>query len=430
MRLKSCVGMLTAIFGLAALLMGQSSQVVAIRAGRLFDGKSNHLVTDQVIVINGDRIVEVGPAASIKIPSEAQVIDLSQATVGPGLIDAHTHVFEGPDNIKDLLKESLQYRMFGAMKSAQADLYAGFTSIRDLHSGGAMYGDVDLRNAINRGVVQGPRMQVATRGLNDTGGGRLVGFLDYSPYVPLPTVMEVVDGPWEARKAVREQVFYGADLIKIYASGAYHFTPDGQLMSTPTFTLEEIRAIVDEAHRQGVPAVCHAFAGEGVRNCVEAGVDTLEHAIAMDDATIKKMVDKGIYHTATLYHYWLDQGPDLEKTGGKYSLYRTGCESFQRKVAAGVKIAFGTGVGPFPHGTQVKEFALMVKCGMTSAQAFRAATSVASDLMGWEDRVGSIEPGKFADLIAVSGDPLADITELERVKFVMKGGQIVRNDFK
>ncbi|HXM95440.1 MAG TPA: amidohydrolase family protein [Candidatus Dormibacteraeota bacterium] len=428
MRLKIGMGTLVAIFGCVALLVGQSSpQVVAIRAGRLFDGKSDHLVTDQVIIIKGDRIEQVGPATSVKIPSGAQVIDFSHATVGPGLIDGHTHVFETGDIPRDLLTTSPQYRMLEALVAGQADLKAGFTTIRDLRSMGAMYGDADLRNAINRGLVQGPRMQVASRGINSTGSYGLKG---YSPTLSLPRYSIDVDSPWEARKAVRELLFNGADLIKVDDTDYFYFTPDGHFWTMPTLAKEEIIAIVDETHRRGAKVACHAFGGEGLQNCVDAGVDTLEHGMDMDDATIKKMVDKGIYTTATLYHYLLDEHRDLEKTDGKYSLYRTACESYGRKVKAGVKIAFGTGVGPFPHGTQVKEFASMVKCGQTPAQAFRSATSVAAEMMGWQDRVGSIEPGKFADLIAVSGDPIADITELERVKFVMKGGQIVRNDLK
>jgi imidazolonepropionase-like amidohydrolase len=429
MRMKLGVGTLATVFTLATTLLGQSSQVIAIRAGRLFDGKADHLATDQMILIKGDRIVEVGPAASVKVPSGVQVIDFSHATVGPGLIDTHTHVFESLNgNIpKDLLTESPQYRELEALVAGQADLNAGFTSIRDLRSMGAMYGDVDWRNAINHDLVPGPRMQVATRGINTTGTYGLKG---YSPTLSLPRYSEDADSPWEARKAVREQLFNGADWIKFDATDYFYFTKDGHLWTMATMTKEEISAIVDETHRRGAKVACHGFGGQGLRDCVDAGVDSLEHGIDTDDATIKEMVEKGTYAVATLYHYWLDEPRDLEKTDGKYSLYRTACESFRRKVTAGVKIAFGTGVGPFPHGTQNKEFAVMVKCGQTPAQAFKSATSIASELMGWEDRVGSIEPGKFADLIAVSGDPIADITELERVKFVMKGGRVVRNDFK
>jgi imidazolonepropionase-like amidohydrolase len=268
---------------------------------------------------------------------------------------------------------------------------------------------------------------VATRGINTSGSYGLKG---YNPALTLPRYSEDIDSPWEARKAVREQIFNGTDWIKLDSTDHYKFTTGGHLWTMPTLTREEIDAVVDETHRRGGKVACHAFGGSGLRDCVDAGVDSLEHGIDIDDATIKEMVQKGTYTTATLYHYWLEQQKDLDATGGQHSLYRTACESFKRKVDAGVKVAFGSGVGPFPHGTQNKEFARMVECGQTPAQALRSATSVAADLMGWSDRVGSIEPGKFADVVAVSGDPLADITELERVKFVMKGGHVVRNDFK
>lgn len=427
MRFKSAVRLLALISSLIASSTAQSASVIAIRAGKLFDGKSDHLLQDQIVLIEGDRIEQVGPASEVKIPSGAQVIDFSHATVVPGLIDAHTHVFETGDIPRDLLTTSPQYRELEALVAGQADLNAGFTTLRDLRSMGAMYGDVDLRNAINRGLVQGPRMQVASRGINTTGTYGLKG---YRPDLSLPTFSEDIDSPWEARKAVREQLFNGIDWVKFDSTDYYYFTRDGHLWTMPTLTREEIAAVVDEAHRRGAKVACHAFGGEGLRNCVEAGVDSLEHGIDIDDGLIREMVTSGMYTTPTLYHYWLDEHRDLDKTGGKYSLYRTACESFRRKVAAGVKIGFGSGVGPFPHGTQAKEFEHMVKCGQTPLQALRAATSVNAELMGWSDQVGSIEPGKFADLDAVSGDPLADITELERIKFVMKGGRVVRNDFK
>jgi imidazolonepropionase-like amidohydrolase len=399
---------------------------IAVRAGRLFEG-TERLATNQVILIQGDRIAKVGPAEQIQIPADAEVIDLSHATVLPGLIDAHTHVFgNGPDFDNQILRDSYQYRTLTAFANAQKDLMVGFTTLRDLKTLGAMYGDVDLRNAIDRGIVPGPRMQVATRGIQSTGGFVMRG---YSPEVPLPSALQVVDSPWAGREAVRDQVAHDADLIKIYAAYDFHFSSDGKIVSPPTFTSEEVNAIVDEAHKKGRKVSCHAFAGEGLRNCLNAGVESIEHGADLDDTDIKLMVQKGIYLVPTLYHYQLDREHDMKKYGG-HSVADVSEPSFRRALAAGVKIAFGSGVGPFPHGTQTKEFEYMVKFGMTPVQAIRAATTEAAQLMGWQDRVGSVTAGKFADLVAVAGDPIADITELERVKFVMKGGHVFKNELK
>jgi imidazolonepropionase-like amidohydrolase len=409
----------------------ETTRVVAVRAGRLFDGKSDRLLEDQVIVIRGDRISEVGPATRVSIPPGAGVIDLRRATVLPGLIDAHTHLFltgeSGGRYDEQLLKESWQYRTIEAVVNARKDLEAGFTTMRDLETEGAMYSDVDVRNAINRGLIPGPRLQVVTRAISTTGGYALEG---YSPEVTVPSGVQIVDSPDEARKAVREQIKYGADLIKIYSTHRFHFTPEGKLVSIPTLTPDEIKAIVDEAHREEVKVACHAYGGEGLHNCIEAGVDSIEHGLDLDDASIQQMIEKGIYYVPTLYAYEYEPEEDLRATGGRTSRARIHEQSFRRALAQGVKIAFGTDVGPFPHGTQAKEFEYMVRFGMAPAQAIHSATAVAAELMSWQDRIGSVETGKFADLVAVSGDPLTDITELERIRFVMKGGQIVRNDFK
>jgi imidazolonepropionase-like amidohydrolase len=412
------------------LALGQSTPApdrwIGVHAGHLFDG-SDKLAADQVILIKGDRIVKVGPARNVQVPPDAEIIDLTHATVLPGLIDAHTHVFgNGPDFDNQILRDSYQYRTLTALANAQKDLMVGFTTLRDLKTLGAMYSDVDLRNAIDRGIVTGPRMQVATRGIQTTGGFVMRG---YSPEVPLPSALQVVDSPWAGREAVRDQVAHDADLIKVYAAYDFHFSSAGKLVSPPTFTAEEINAIVDEAHKKGRKVSCHAFGGEGLRNCLNAGVESIEHGVELEDADIKLMAQKGIYLVPTLYHYQLDRERDMKKYAG-HSVAEVSEPSFRRALAAGVKVAFGSGVGPFPHGTQTKEFEYMVKFGMTPPQAIRAATSEAAQLMGWQDRIGSVEPGKFADLVAVAGDPIADITELERVKFVMKGGQVFRNELK
>jgi imidazolonepropionase-like amidohydrolase len=436
--LNFCKSTLTILLFLlvgATAMQAQAPKVVAIRAGRLFDSRSGKVSENQIILVEGEKITDAGPAAAVKIPPDAQVIDLSKATVLPGFIDGHTHVFGfGLDGIKpgsppfaNAINDTREYRTLLALANAQKDLKAGFTTLRDLMSHGGGYADVDIKKAISRGYFQGPRMQVSTMGLVATGEG-ILG----SPEVNLPRNYETVDSPWAARQAVREQIHYGADWIKFHSTADYEFEPDGELRSDPTFTKEEVMAIVDEAHRHGKKAACHAFGGEGLRNCVEAGADTIEHAIELDEATADLMKKKGIFLELTAYHYSLSDYTvkDAKSTGGKYSLQALREKSGRLAIARGVKISFGSGVGPFPHGTQAAEFTYLVKYGMTPAQAIQAATTVAAEMMGWQDRIGSIEKGKFADIIAVAGDPLKDITELERVSFVMKGGQVIRNDVK
>jgi imidazolonepropionase-like amidohydrolase len=421
----------------ASVCMGraQTAGVTAIRAGRLFDSKSGKVLDNQIILVDGEKIAEVGSPEHVRIPPGAQVIDLSKATVLPGLIDGHTHVFGfGLDGIKpggppfaSPVNDTREYRTLLALANAQKDLRAGFTTLRDLMSHGGGYADVDIKRAINAGYFIGPRMQVSTMGLVATGEG-ILG----SPEVSLPRNYQTVDGLWAARQAVREQIHYGADWIKFHATADYEFEPGGALRSDPTFTKEEVEAIVDEAHRHGKKAACHAFGGEGLRNCVEAGVDTVEHAIELDEPTIELMRKKGIYLELTAYHYSLSEytARDAKSTGGKYSLQALREKSGRLAISRGVKISFGSGVGPFPHGTQAAEFPYLVKYGMSPSQAIQAATTVAAEMMGWQDRIGSLEKGKFADIIAVSGDPLQDIAELEKVKFVMKGGQVVRNEIQ
>jgi imidazolonepropionase-like amidohydrolase len=403
----------------------RTTERVAIRAGRMFDPKSGELRKQQVILIEGTRIVQAGSSEEVQIPPGTETLDLSGATVLPGLIDGHTHIFaSGPELDEQMMKESLQYRELEALVNSQRDLYVGFTTLRDLKTLGGMYGDVDLRTAINKGLVQGPRLQVSGRGFQATGGFHPKG---WSRDIPLPSMLETVDSPWEARKAVREQLFNGADWIKFYATNDFSYAPDGTMVIPPQFTFDEVQALVEEAHDHGHKVSCHAFGGKGLHNCLVAGVDTVEHAVQLSDEDIQLFKAKGIYLIPTLFHYQIERGIDEKKYGG-LSTASVSEPNFRRAVAAGVKIAFGTGVGPFPHGTQIKEFGYMVKFGMTPLQVLRAATIGNAQMMGWESKIGSLEKGKFADVVAVCGDPLADITELERVKFVMKGGQVLRND--
>lgn len=434
MKLRTiCLAALSVLSALPACAQTSNVPTVAIRAGHLFDSKSGKMLDNQIVLVDGEKITAVGSADKLQIPAGAQVIDLSKATVLPGLIDGHTHVFGfGNDGIKpggpafaSPINDTREYRTLLALANAQKDLRAGFTTLRDLMSHGGGYADVDIKKAIDRGYFQGPRMQVSTMGLVATGEG-ILG----SPEVNLPRNYQTVDGPWAARQAVREQIHYGADWIKFHSTADYEFESSGELFSNPTFTKEEVEAIVDEAHRHGKKAACHAFGGEGLRYCVEAGADTIEHAIDMDEAMADQIKKKGIYLELTAYHYSLSDytAKDAKSTGGKYSLEAMREKSGKLAVARGLKISFGSGVGPFPHGTQAVEFSYLVKYGMTPARAIQSATVVAAEMMGWQDRIGSIDKGKFADIVAVSGDPLADITELEHVKFVMKGGRVIRND--
>jgi imidazolonepropionase-like amidohydrolase len=398
---------------------------VAIRAGRLFDSNTGNLLANQVVIIQGDRITNVGPADQVKIPPGAQVIDLSQATVLPGLIDGHTHVENSltPDLRVTTSKEAWT---LAALRNAQTDLRAGFTTLRDVHTHGEGYGDVDLRNAIDRGLFDGPRMQVSTRGIN-TVDARYLG----APGITIPGDNLTINGPDEGREAVRQEIHYGADWIKVIGAEEYSFGPEGELFVNPTFTLVELQAIVDEAHRHHKGVACHAYGGEGLRNCVEAGVDTIEHGQGLDDSMITKMLQKGTYYEPTGVRYSLPviAERDRQATGGKYSTITLLEKAFRLALSRGVKISFGSGVDSrYVHGTQGLDFAWLVQHGMTPAQAIQSATLVGSQMMGWQDRIGSIEKGKYADLIGVSGDPLKDITELQRVKFVMKGGGVFRND--
>jgi imidazolonepropionase-like amidohydrolase len=427
------LGTLTMAFAMAAPIAKAADMSAAtyVHAGKLLDVRSGKMLNDQVIVIRGDRIERLAASGEVQIPAGATTVDLYHATVLPGLIDCHTHIMltDTDDSHYDdiLLKQSWQYRTILATLNVKHDLEAGFTALRDVETEGAMYSDVDVRNAINQGLIPGPRLKVATRGISTTGGYGLEG---YSPEVTVPVGVQTIDSPSEARKAVREQFNYGADLIKIYGTDRYSFLPDGREVSVADFSLEEVQAIVDEARLKGLKVACHAYDGPGLHYCIDAGVASIEHGIQLDDDAIRKMVAKGIYLVPTLYVYCcaLEKG-DLAMSGGKTSRLAIHEVSFKKALAAGVKIAFGTDAGPFPHGTQAIEFEWMTRYGMTPLQAIQAATVNAADLMGWADQIGAIEPGKFADMIAVDESPLADIKQLEHVRFVMKGGAVVRNDY-
>jgi imidazolonepropionase-like amidohydrolase len=427
---------------------------VAIRAGRLFDPKTGTNLTNQVIVIQGDRITDAGPADRVKIPAGATVIDLSRATVLPGLIDRHVHLMQDPEpNEARALIMGQHY--------ALADMYAGFTTLQDMNSP-YTYATVELRDAINKGEIVGPRMQVTGPALNPRGVTAYGSPSEITPFgqgtgIPSWQNSQNINSPWLARAAVRDHSHYGTDWIKIYETedyegsgypkpyGAGAFMPDGKMIDVPSLTLEENQAIVDEAHRRGLKVACHAYGGEGLRICLEAGVDLPIHVIVgvtgaagLDDETIrlfKKPLADGTLRPVN-QTIWDLAGPleqsDLRASGGKNTRLRLTELSFKRLVAAGVKQIFGSGAYTVGHGVQAYQFAIYVKWGMSPAQALQTATSVAAESLNYDlgNQVGYVEKGRFADIVAVSGDPLTDITEMERVKFVMKGGVVFRNDLK
>jgi imidazolonepropionase-like amidohydrolase len=427
-RKKLLVVVCFMLMGVCAGLHAQTPATVALRAGRMFDSRTGQMLTKQVVLIQGDRITEVGPEAQIKIPAGAQVIDLSQATVIPGLIDAHSHVYDSL-SAGQRVNTSKEAWTIMAVKEALTDLLAGYTTMRDCATHGEGYGDVDVRNAINKGIIQGPRLQVSTRGIGGSG----------SDYIGMPGInltggQVTVTGPVEARAAVREQIHYGADLIKIFPAGGYSFSRTGELYVEPMLTLEEVQAIVEEAHLHHRRVASHAYGGEGLRNSILAGVDTIEHGQGLDESEMNMMKQKGIYWDVTGYRYSLPEiaARDRKETGGKYDLPSIFAKAFQKGLAMGVPMMFGSGVDgtPYAHGDQWMEFEWLVSHGMAPAKVLQAATLVDAEGMGWQDDIGSIEKGKYADLVAVSGDPLKDISEMKRIKFVMKGGKVVKDELK
>ena len=430
MKFKHLVVTATAlgILGAAAPSFAAAVQakVLAIRAGKLVDVAAGTVLADQTIIVTGERITSVGPTAAAKVPAGAEVIDLSGQTVLPGLIDMHTHLTADAmqSGYAALGVSDIRAALYGA-RAARLTLEAGFTTVRNVGAGG--FGDVALRDAINEGDVIGPRMRTAGHAIGIKGG--------HCDNNLLPAEMNftdrgVADGPWAARAKVREMAKYGADVIKICASGGV--LSKGDEPGAQQYTLEEMAAIVDEAHKLGRKVAAHAHGASSIRAAITAGVDSVEHASLIDEQGMRLAREKGTYLVMDIYDddFILQEGAKAgmlpESIEKERALGQQQRDNFRKAWKAGDRMAFGTDAGVYPHGDNARQFAYMVQYGMTAMQAIQSATVQAADLLGWQDRVGAIAAGKFADIIAVRGDPLADVAELTRVSFVMKGGAVIR----
>jgi imidazolonepropionase-like amidohydrolase len=409
-------------------------RIVVIKAGQLFDGTGDEYQRNVAIVVEGDKIKSVGPAAEAKIPEGAEVVDLSGATLLPGLIDCHTHLAGRADRYDEIyrFKNTPYTSAFSAVVNARKTLEVGFTSVRDV--GSRPFLAVDLRESIEDGFIVGPRVVASGPGISMTGGhGDLNRFAPHVRVSVFPNErdFQIADGPDQVRQVVRAQIKYGVDLIKICATGGV--LSRGDSPGAPQFTVEELKAAVDEAHAAGRKVAAHAHGAQGIKNALVAGVDSIEHGSLIDDEGIHMMVKQGAWLVADIYNddYLLGKAIEFklpqESIDKERAIGQLQRDNFARCVKAGVKVAFGTDAGVYPHGDNAKQFVYMVKYGLTPARAIRSATSDAAELMGKSKHVGRVTPGYFADVIAVSGDPLNDIRALESVGFVMKGGAVVKD---
>jgi len=410
-----------------------SAPLTVIRAGALIDGTSDAPRKDQILFIRAGRIEKIAAAAGAAIPRDAKVIDLSAATVLPGLIDSHTHIFlwgEEPDKggyDANILKYGVALRAARATVAVRRALEQGFTTLRDVETEGAGYGDVGIKQAIEEGTIPGPRLFVSTRAISTTGGYNLEG---YAPELVMPKGVQIVDGPVEARKAAREQLEHGADWIKVYMTHRSWVDRQGNLVSQPTLTVEELQAIVDETHGWGRKVACHAYNGIGLQRALDGGCDSIEHGLEISDAQIAQMVRQGTWYCPTLSPYYNDWAP-ADTPEGKRDRARAAVHevSFVKALRAGVRIVYGTDIGGIPWDQPLaQEFPHLTKLGMTPMDAIKSATSRAAEMLDEKGERGVLAPGARADVIAVAGDPLKDVNELFKVRFVMKNGEIFKND--
>jgi len=397
--------------------------VTAIRCGQLLNPVDGSLTRNAVIVVSGERIEQVG--ANAQIPQGARVIDLSAYTVLPGLIDSHTHILLQPEDERGappVITKSQAFRTVQGVAAARKDLEAGFTTLRDVDSEGAGFADVAIRDAINGGIIPGPRLLVSTLSLTITGGHMNNAGLNPDIFIPEPA--SLTDSREAMVAEVRRQVKYGADWIKLYATGTLRHVDTASLEPLGQVSLEDVKAIVAEAKRWRRDVAAHAYGGEGAKNAIRGGVRSIEHGMMLDDEALKLMVEQGTYWCPTLSVYFPEHAED--DTEVRRRIVASHKNVFQKAMKLGVKIVFGTDVGAFEHGTSAREFVRMVEYGMKPLDAIRSATVRSSELLRLERDIGTIAPGKFADVIAVEGNPLDDIASLSRVAFVMKAGQVYR----